>query len=153
MAAHSEGVSYEDTIDGYEVDIGYSSPAPTTRDVVIFDFNLPASEAESTYTDVWVRVVSEEGTVVFASALHNAQFGGPRLSYLFPKAGTYTISARYENGSHVLFEASFPLTVIEEEGEGKPFSFDLIHGIVLLVGLLLGMGIVRVAQIFLRKGA
>lgn len=111
-SAHALGASYEATVDGYQIDIGYSSPAPEEGESVIFDFNFPAAQdPEPPYTDVWVRIESEQA-VVFASALHNAEFGGPRMSYVFPKAGAYTVYARYQNAETSFVEVTFPMTVV-----------------------------------------
>jgi hypothetical protein len=138
--AHALGASYEATIDGYALDIGFSSPAPEVGEAVIFDFNFPAAQDPvPPFTDVWVRIETDK-RVVFASALHNARFGGPRMSYVFPEAGVYTIYVRYQNPDQTFVEATFPMTVV-------PVSEDLVTSvmrnpgyIVGALGLVLAMG-------------
>ncbi len=111
--AHGDTLSFETEVDGYLVDIGYSSETPSEEEVVLFDFALTSvsSEDEAAFSDVWVKIEDESGAIVFASGIHNAEFGGPRMSYKFPEDGTYTVSARYENESEAIVEVSFPLTV------------------------------------------
>ncbi len=139
--AHALGASYEAWIDGYHIDIGYNSPAPTVGESVIFDFNFAVTATNTpAYTDVWVRIDDPNGAVVLATALYNTEFGGPRMSYAFPRVGTYTISARYENGSDPIVSASFPMTVIPDSYQrsflGKIGGTETL--VALGVGLLLG---------------
>jgi hypothetical protein len=131
--AHSSGTFYETVVDGVHIDVGYSSAAPAVGEAVIFDFTLdPDQPLVPRYTDVWVRVESEDGSVVLATAVHNAEFGGPRMSYVFPRAGNFTISMRYENGNTTLAEASFPITVVPDtKSGGIPWYAFLLGGIVI----------------------
>lgn len=77
---------------------------------------------------------------MLATALYNTEFGGPRMSYAFPRVGTYTISARYENGSDPIVSASFPMMVIPDSYQrsflGKIGGTETL--VALGVGLLLG---------------
>lgn len=53
VSAHALGASYEAWIDGYHIDIGYNSPAPTVGESVIFDFNFAVTATNTpAYTDV-----------------------------------------------------------------------------------------------------
>lgn len=144
VSAHAFGFSHEATVNGYQIDIGYSTAAPTPEESVIFDFNLPLVHEEVDYSDVWVRITSEEGSVVFASGIYNSTFGGPRLSYVFPDTGTYTIHARYENGSDILLETSFPITVVPSSSGS--FPMPNIPGVVVgaLLGALTVFGILKI---------
>ncbi len=143
--AHSAGASYEVTSQGYTVDIGYSVPAPQVDESVAFDFGLRKSgaseDSNAPFDDVWVKIESNDTkSVVFASGIHNAEFGGPRISYVFPHAGEYTISARYENKDGSLAEASFPMTVVPAEG-GQNAPNPLVQNVLFAVlGFLAGAG-------------
>ena len=116
--AHAFGVSHETTVDGIHIDIGYSSAAPTAGESVIFDFNLPVGEEDEVYTDVWVRIDGDDGSTKLATAVYNASFGGPRMSYAFPEAGVYTIAVRYENDGTALVKTEWPLTVVPRAAGG-----------------------------------
>lgn len=137
-SAHALGVSHEVTVDGIHIDIGYSSAAPVVGESVIFDFNLPAGEEDERYTDVWVRVNAENGSTKLATAVHNAGFGGPRMSYSFPEAGTYTISARYENEGTALAKTEWQITVLPDTGSGVGGMLADIHWLTALIGVFLG---------------
>lgn len=144
VSAHALGASYEAWIDGYHIDIGYNSPAPSVGESVIFDFNFAVTATTTPeYTDVWVRVDGPDGNVVLATALYNTEFGGPRMSYTFPDVGTYTIHARYENGSTPVVSASFPMTVIPDQYQrsflGRIGGIETI--LALGAGLLIGAGV------------
>ena len=143
VQAHGFGFSHETTVDEYQVDIGYSSAAPTPDEVVAFDFNLPVVHSDVPYTNVWVRISADTGAVVFASGIYNTTFGGPRMSYVFPDDGLYTIYVRYEDDSTILLETEFPITVVPVASDTGPLSPWMLFG----GGLLLGAG----AMFFLWK--
>ena len=137
--AHGDGASFEKEIGGYLVDIGYSAPEPEAGEAVSFEFGLKNNSKEDMgndvpFDDVWVKIASEEETIVFASGIYNSKFGGPRLNYVFPKEGTYTISARFESDSGALTEASFSLVVFPAKGGGG-IDATYLFG---LGGLLIG---------------
>lgn len=138
--AHETGPSVEVEVGEYLIDIGYSTFAPQADEVVLFDFGLTREEAAVSFDDVWVRIESEEG-VVFASGIHNAPFGGARMSYRFPEGGTYTVATRFENVDGTLAETSFELEVAPSTLEIPPYLFGF-------AGLILG-GVATV--IFLRR--
>ncbi|XKT74456.1 MAG: hypothetical protein ACJKTH_03815 [Patescibacteria group bacterium UBA2163] len=141
VGAHSWGTSHEDEVNGYALDIGYSSPAPEVGEAVIFDFEiLRNQERFHDFSDVWVRIEGERGTTL-ATGVHNAEFGGSRLSYVFPYAGEYTVSARYQNEDEAIASTEFTLTVVggavaNTNSGGGFFSSSNLIGIA--VGLVIG---------------
>lgn len=138
--AHVNGVSYEKTKDGYQIDAGYGAPAPSVGEALLMDFRLRKDGKDVPFTDTWVKVTAENGGVVFASGIHNAEFGGPRMSYVFPREGKYTVSMRFENGAETLVEDSFPITVLPETGTGiLLFGSDITPYLILIVGIALGV--------------
>ena len=133
LSAHTSGIFYEAWVDGVHIDIGYSSAAPAVGESVIFDLNIGADQQDAIkYTDVWVRIESKDG-VTLATAVHNAEFGGPRMSYVFPKEGDYTVSVRYENEGTALAKAEFPLKVVPAAKQG----IDTVPWFAFLAGGLL----------------
>ena len=138
--AHSWGTSYEAEDNGYALDIGYSSPAPEAGESVIFDFEiLQGSERFRDFTDVWVRIEGERGTVL-ATGVHNADFGGARLSYVFPEPGEYTVHVRYQNNDDAIADTEFPISVVGEVGSAPSSAggFSSSNLISIAIGLLLG---------------
>lgn len=115
--AHGDTPFLEEVVNGHLVDIGYTSGTPSSGEAVLFDFSLlePTSRERIPFSYVWVKVQNAEDTVVLATGIHNARFGGPRLSYVFPAEGKYTVSARYEDEEGTLAEVSLPFTVRGEE--------------------------------------
>lgn len=145
--AHGSGAYYETVVGDYKIDVGFSTPAPVLGESVIFDFQLRDvdsalnSGTDVEFQDTWVKIQSDStDKVVFASGIHNAEFGGPRMSYVFPKVGSYTISVRYENKEGTLAEASFPMTVVPDPSSG-PFSVTPEQGTAAGIGLALGAGV------------
>lgn len=151
VSAHGAGAYYETVVGDFIADVGFSTPAPQVNESVIFDFQIRdintklISGSDTPFTDVWVRIESN-GKTLLATGIYNAEFGGPRLSYVFPKAGEYTIFVRYENGSDALAEVSFPMTVVPESGADENGNI-LICTLVGVSGLAVGF----VSATLLRK--
>lgn len=138
--AHVNGVSYERTKDGYQIDAGYGAPAPSVGEALLMDFRLRQEGKDVEFTDTWIKITAENGGVVFASGIHNAEFGGPRMSYVFPREGKYMVSMRFENGAETLVEDSFPITVLPEAGTGiVVLGIDITPYLLLVVGIALGV--------------
>lgn len=139
-AAHDNGSSYEAVVEGYTVDVGYSTETPTTDDVVAFGFQLQKEGTDVSFSDAWVKIEDAHKAVVFAGGIHNAQYGGARMSYRFPEAGNYTMSVRYEAGDVRLAEAVIPMTVAEAPQEEPQHNWMLTGLIgVLLLGVAGGL--------------
>ncbi len=149
VSAHVNGVSFEKQKDGYTIDAGYGAPAPSVGESVLLDFRLRKDGKDVSFSDAWVKISAENGAVVFASGIHNAEFGGPRMSYVFPKAGKYTISMRFEDGSETLVEDTFPITVLpSNEGKVLFMGIDLTPWLYVLAGIALGVLGAFVPRIF-----
>lgn len=119
--AHSSGESFEKTVDGYLVDIGYSVEKFTDDSSVVFDFGLvdPSGDAAE-FSDVWVRIVRTNAKeTVFAGGVNNARLGGTVMTYVFPETGEYELSARYQNNEESIVEAVFPLIVYGAFGSSQ----------------------------------
>jgi hypothetical protein len=122
--------------------VGYSNPAPQTGEAVLFDFRLTKAGEVAPFTDAWVKITDANQAVVFASGIHNNSFGGSRMSYVFPGAGTYTVDVRYETDTDPIAESSFPLTIVPAPRAfpGKAIAL-WAAGAVVLVGA--GLAFVR----------
>lgn len=144
--AHSWGTSYTVEDNGYELDIGYSTPAPEAFESVIFDFEiLKDQERFRDFSDVWVRIEGQNGTV-FASGIHNAEFGGARMSYVFPDPGDYTIKARYQKEDDSIATAEFPITVVGSSSGGgaKNSSSGMLWAVLgLVIGFILSSAVLK----------
>jgi len=91
-------------------------------------------------TDVWLRI-NEGRKTYFAGGVHKPKFGPMGITYIFPDAGEYEISVRYQNDGEKITEYSFPLFVSEGGGDNQtsttPFS-DYRVIVSLIVALALG---------------
>ena len=113
-AAHGEGASFESIDNGYFVDVGYSAPSPLQGETVLFDFSLRRGSAAGepvSFDSVWVKITAPSGAVVLATGVHNASFGGPRLTYAFPEEGAYDISVTFESEGDALAKGTYALSV------------------------------------------
>lgn len=146
VLAHGDGASFEKEVGNYSIDIGYDPENPEAGEPARFDFKLfdKSSGAVVAFSDVWVRIEKEKNTV-FATGIHNPEFGKAGLLYSFPEAGTYTIFARFENGDKTIVETSFDLDVINSSvvTGTPPFEQPLIWGI---LGIMIGLFLSRVKR-------
>lgn len=138
VQAHSFGSFYEETVGPYLVDIGYDPPEPTTQGRLLFDLNLfEAGDKTSpvSFSSVWVRL-EHNGEILLAGPIAKMPLGPTTLVVRVPgRSGELVVHARFEDGSTVLGEVSFPLLVTEAPGDGMAWqSFALAAGALLLVG-------------------
>jgi hypothetical protein len=138
--AHAVGESYETPSGPYTVDIGYSTKQPASGEAVSFSFLLRQGTEDAPFSDVWVTVTSDTNAVVLATGVHNTTFGGPRLSYIFPAAGHYTVAVRYEDGTTSLAEANIPITVMPAQAQKTPIG-SWMAGV---LGFVVGCGVMAV---------
>lgn len=140
VSAHGDGVSYEETKDGYFVDIGRDVEFPIAQEQLRFDFltypeNVEAS-TEDSFTDVWVRI-SQDRELFFSGGINRPIFGSTGFTYMFPKEGTYEMLARFQKEDETVVEVTYTLEVlpsIQEDGlninllfaGGAGFMFGLL---------------------------
>lgn len=146
LFAHGSGFSYEETKDGYLIDIGYDPEVPTQSDRVRFDFTVSQVDSataveDPAYTDVWVRIMHGE-ELFFSGNIHKPIFGPTGFNVVFPDAGTYDITARFQSNGKKVVETSFPF-VIEAEAIPVDWTPWLIGGMATLLGLGGGVAITR----------
>lgn len=113
LFAHSMGVSHEETIGEYYVDIGYDPEVLRAGERVVFDFGtLTKKTAPVDFDYVWVRLMSDEKTV-FASGIARAAYGPTSLLYTVPREtqSELRVVARYQLGDDALAETTFSLPV------------------------------------------
>ncbi len=139
---HGTGLSYEEIIDGYRVDVGYSPEIVTLDSGARFDFTITDVQTgeEVEYSDVWLRINKETRTL-FATGIHKPEFGTTGVLYTFSEPGKHLISARFQSNGETLAEVSFPLTVENTSSSPPPFGiFFAIFGLILgaFLGFLFG---------------
>lgn len=140
--AHGSSFSFEETKDGYLMDIGYDEFI-AAKESVRFDFavypeNIETVEGE-VYSDVWVTITKDK-KIYFAGGVHKPVFGATGFTYVFPEEGDYVLSARFQKDGDTVVGTEFPLSIIpplEEKKEIPPFYLVLIAA---TAGLLAGFG-------------
>jgi len=133
---HGLGVSYEETVGEYSIDIGYEPEAITSESRVRFDFGIfdKTTGEEVEYSDLWLRI-NEGNQTVFASGIHSPEFGTAGALYVFPGGGSYEVSVRFQNGGDQLAEVSFPVEVADASESSSSTSTLIVAG---LIGVVLG---------------
>jgi len=138
VGAHSLGESLEKEVDGYLIDIGYSTTELIANSAVVFEFNLLNENDEFVdYSNVWLRIIKDDRTIL-ATGIHNAEFGGARITYTFAESGAYEFSARYEKGIDSIAEATFPIEVLPNPSEGSGSVNIIFLGVVGILGIGVG---------------
>lgn len=110
--AHVTGSSWEQVYGDYKVDVGYDPTTFTVGEPQRLDFNVVKEQGgeDVPFADVWVRIAQGNKTV-FASGIHKPSLGKTGMTFTFPEAGEYLLSARFEGPSGTVVESSFPVTV------------------------------------------
>jgi hypothetical protein len=112
-AAHTGGFTYEAPVNNYFVDIGASKLQFVPNDLALFEFNIYPNTDPNNLADfdnVYVTI-GDEAAVLLSTFVHRPEGMLTVLSYSFPKAGKYQISARFQKGPNKLAEVSFPVEV------------------------------------------
>jgi hypothetical protein len=140
VSAHGTGVSYEETKNGYKIDIGHdqfiSALEPTRFDFIVYPENIDAVDGE-VFTDVWVTFTQDK-KLFFAGGIHKPVFGSTGFTYVFPEAGTYTVSARYQKDGETVVETTFPIDILPPLNAAKTPNPLILYALFALAGLVLG---------------
>jgi len=140
---HGFGQSFEKVVDDYMIDVGIDTLDLVAGEPMRFDFVLWNKDRTETseFTDAWVRIVPIDRGIVFAGNLHQPEFGSTGMTYVFPKAGDFELTVRFQNNGEPIVEASFPLRVGAGASESSgAFSKQLIMG--LFLGFVAGASVV-----------
>ena len=137
--AHGTGADLIKEINGYTIDIGYEPEIIYAGETVSFDFLLKKDTLKEEFTDVWVRI-TQDSKSIFATGIHNQDFGGTTLLYEFEKEDNYTLHARYQKDGESITEAEFPISVLPPESQTESNSLNPIGFIIgILFAFLLGI--------------
>jgi hypothetical protein len=133
VSSHGTGVSYEETKDGFKIDIGHdefiAAEESTRFDFALYPENLDTIEGE-VFTDVWVTFTKDK-KIFFAGGINKPVFGTTGFTYVFPKEGVYTVSARFQKYGETVVKTEFPITIIAPLDLVEPtssFLFPIVFG-------------------------
>jgi len=147
--AHGTGVSYEESKDGYLIDVGHDefiAALESTRfDFIVYPEDITTINGE-VFTDVWVTFIKDK-QLFFAGGVHKPVFGSTGFTFVFPEEGVYTASVRYQKDGETVVQTEFPITVIAPlEKEPTPVPYVLYVLIALascVTGVTVGLFIPR----------
>lgn len=137
-AAHSGGFTYEVTQDNFFVDIGSNKLEFMAGELALFEYNLYPSTDPNNLADfdnVYVTVGNEE-SVLLSTYVHRPGVLLTVMSFAFPEAGAYEMSARFQKGGETLTEVSFPVTVM---ASGIDQGMIKVGAIFAMIGLAVGV--------------
>jgi len=138
--AHGTGASLEKQVGEYLIDVGYNTAVFAEQSSTAFDFDIKKGDEAVAFSDVWVRI-SQGTKTVFAGGIYNADFGGARMTYVFPQAGEYEFSVRFENEDESIAESEFQIVVEEKQKEGLDPRV-IPTAIALLIGAMAGYSVI-----------
>lgn len=142
VIAHGTGGTYEETVNGYSIDNGFTPEEPTVGEITRFDFSV-ASETEAAndiYTDVWVRITKEK-ELIFSGDIHNPNIGPTGFTHVFLEPGEYEIFSRFQNDSETIVEATYFINVLPDgssSGSGGGSQSFLWLSLAAALGLVVG---------------
>jgi len=125
IKAHSFGLSFEEVIGEYFVDIGASEWTVYQGDPVRYDFELYQADDQTKrvpFTDLWVRI-SYEGQTVYASNLHYPSLGSAGMTLPLHEPGDYTFEVRFHNDGETLVEQTVVYPIEEMPTQTNIFQY------------------------------
>lgn len=150
---HATGSSWEQVYGDYKVDVGYDPTTFTVGEPQRLDFNVVKEQGgeDVQFADVWVRI-SQGNKTVFASGIHKPSLGKTGMTFTFPEAGDYMLSARFEGSSGTVVESSFPVTVQALPIDPVAGKSDKNKTVLLWAGwIVAAVGFGLATYVFLRK--
>jgi len=144
-SAHQEGVSFDQVVGEYRVDIGYNPPSPQIGAPFVFDFDLFQSSATSSipvdFDSVWVQV-KQNNIALYTTRVDKVPSEDATLSYVSQVSGEITVYVRYERNNQTLVETIVPISIIDEHADSaRILLFALTGGTGLFVGVVVGLSI------------
>ena len=137
LLAHEKGESFEEIINGYLIDIGYSELVFITKTPIRFDFRLLDNEKRPvSFDSVWVQVERPDN-LMFAGRLEVSDMQTSSFLTSFSDPGTYTLTARYARDDVTLVEYKKQFSVSANRTGIKTFAYD--YRWVLLTIIVIGV--------------
>ncbi|MEK7505493.1 MAG: hypothetical protein AAB597_01150 [Patescibacteria group bacterium] len=132
--AHSSGVSFEQKVGAYLVDIGYDPEALVTGATQVFDFSLKKNGQAVEVASIWTRILWGEKTYL-ATGVNVPDLGKPTLLFTFQNPGAYSLEASFRSQSGgELVKTSFPISVVLD-GTNEGREPLLLYSLLLMVGV------------------
>ena len=142
--AHGVGKSLEKEAGGYVIDIGYDADDGIKADEAVrFAFNILTGDRSKVapFSSVFAKITDAEKKIVFSGYLGKPEFGPLGMSFSFPRAGGYELTAKFINGDKTLAEASFPLAAEAGATPEKSSRFSENAPAWGILGLLIGAAV------------
>ena len=149
--ANGFGIKLDQAVGNYIGNVDADAYSFTSGEPVNFMFQLwnkDRTEQED-FDNVWVSITPAGGLGGFANVygglLGKPDFGGFRMTYVFPKSGNYVLEARYgkivAGETQTIIDTSFPITVDRGDAEALVSNPKEII-LALIAGAILGAGVI-----------
>ncbi len=155
VKANGFGMTFDKVVGDYTVNVDYdASTGIYSGSPVQFAFQLFNKDRSQQleFNNVWVSIIpADKGQFaqpVFAGSIAGSTFPPSGVTFVFPSAGSYTLSLSYEKNNKAIAEATFPLEVQAGDtstGQKGFFSFssDVFKGALGVLALWLFVWIAR----------
>lgn len=141
VSAHGTGVSFEETKEGYKIDIGHdefiASLESTRFDFALYKEDVSNVEGE-VFTDAWVTITKDK-KLYFGGAVDKPVFGATGFTFVFPEEGVYTIATRFQKDGETVVKTEFPLEIIPPLDAKKKMNPVILYTLFSLAGLCIGL--------------
>jgi hypothetical protein len=141
VSAHGTGVSFEETKEGYKIDIGHDefiAALESTR----FDFALYLEDISrvegDVFTDAWVTITKDK-KLYFGGAVDKPVFGATGFTFVFPEEGVYTIATRFQKDGETVIKTEFPLEIIPPLDATKEINPLVLYALLSFGSLCIGL--------------
>lgn len=133
VSAHGPGLSLSATTTPYAIDIGYDPNEFQVGSSARFDFRLlhESNSEIASYDHVWVRLQSENNTVL-ATGIRHQKIGPTALLYSFLEPGSYRIETSFRDvDGNDIAVSSFPISISPGGSDGSmvPSALMFLSGV------------------------
>lgn len=140
---HALGLSVEEKVGDYLLDLGYDQPL-IAGEQILFDFNLynqrrDGLQEAADYTDVAFEVTLNGTTVFNRKVVRNA--AKTFMTVVFPTSGQYGLHVMYYRGEEKFVETTFSLSAADGlTGKKLSSPFDVFEIAMYAVGVMICLG-------------
>jgi len=133
--AHGVGTTLDAVVGDYAVNVDYDAPfGIIAGDSVQFVFELSDKNRTQKidFTDVWVSITPADTKGFFGGPIFSGGIAGtmaipPEVTFVFSSGGSYNLALRFEKDKKTLTEATFPLSVANNQDGGSGFTISFLR--------------------------
>jgi len=153
--AHGDSPSFETTVDGYVMDVGYSVASPDPGQAVHFDFDLFTGTGDNLAFAPFKTVTitaTKDGFPAVEKTLPNIAPNVPTFTFAFSQVGVYDLNVSFDLGNKKVQKTfQFPVGIATPESNAAFFDSLTHYGFATILIVVAVVAFVMIIRDRLRK--